>query len=138
MRTSCRVGPLILIAAMSTTGMAMADETLNGGLLKLDRNGDGKISYEEWQAGKPAQFRNLDQDQDGFVTREEATAYYTRVVKPADPKTPTLRVTGLFRKDANGDGKISLEELVFSADLEFRARDKDSDGFITPEDERKR
>lgn len=42
---------------------------------KNDRNGDGRISREEWQ-GPPPAFGRLDNDGDGFVSREELDARF--------------------------------------------------------------
>ncbi|HZZ72463.1 MAG TPA: EF-hand domain-containing protein [Pirellulales bacterium] len=47
---------------------------------KLDSNGDGKLSLEEFQAGKKdadkaaAQFKKLDKNNDGFLDLEEFKA----------------------------------------------------------------
>jgi hypothetical protein len=39
-----------------------------------DKNGDGKLSREEYP--QPAVFKDIDKDNDGFATREEIQAYY--------------------------------------------------------------
>lgn len=38
-----------------------------------DRNGDGRIVYEEW-TGNAAAFNHMDRNRDGFITRDEFSA----------------------------------------------------------------
>lgn len=40
---------------------------------QMDKNGDGKISREEW-TGKPKVFDRLDANHDGFLTKDEIRA----------------------------------------------------------------
>lgn len=42
--------------------------------MQFDRNGDGRVSQEEFAAGPdlPVDFDDLDTDADGFISREEA------------------------------------------------------------------
>jgi len=122
--------------ALGASG-AMA-QSLPGSLAKMDKNGDGRLSLEEWQADKPKSFQKLDANKDGSVTREEALAYYTKIVKPTDPKTPALRTDTLFKQDANGDGTLTLEESLAAGEAAFKGRDKDGDGFLTGADEKKK
>lgn len=131
----------LAIAAAATAlsaGGVSAQGALSNSLAKMDKNSDGKVSLEEWQAGKPKQFRNFDGNKDGSVTRDEALAYYTKVVPATDRKTPASRVDALFKADANSDGVLTYNELLASGELEFKGRDKDGDGFLTPADEKKK
>ena len=40
---------------------------------QMDRNGDGRIVYEEW-TGNTAAFNHLDRNRDGLITRDEFSA----------------------------------------------------------------
>ena len=46
---------------------------------QLDKNGDGKVSAEEFPG---PQFKQMDKDGDGFVTLEEAQSFYSRRQSP--------------------------------------------------------
>lgn len=78
---------------------------------KLDKDGNGAISMEEFKAGKMAKahpekaderFKAIDKDGNGSLSKEELEAH-----KPKPP-SPEER----FKKiDKNGDGNVSLEEF---------------------------
>ena len=89
----------------------------------LDKNGDGKISKEEFP-GNPAGFERLDADKDGFITLEEIAW----INGGAGGGTAGERFKTL---DKNGDGKISKEEFP-GRPAGFERLDADKDGFLTP------
>ena len=70
----------------------------------FDKDGDGKLSLEEYQAlwldamhrAMVRSFQGLDVDGDGQVTKEEFTARFSHVVQ---------------RFDTNGDGQVTEDEL---------------------------
>ncbi|MBM3495527.1 MAG: hypothetical protein FJX72_14580 [Armatimonadetes bacterium] len=47
---------------------------------QLDRNGDGKLSADEF--GRPRIFRQMDKDGDGFATMEEARSFFSGRGRP--------------------------------------------------------
>jgi Ca2+-binding EF-hand superfamily protein len=61
-------------------------------ILDMDTDDDGKISREEFQ-GRPAQFRRIDGDNDGYLTRDELRTRFqasttTQKNAPAETKKP--------------------------------------------------
>jgi len=65
---------------------------------QLDRNGDGKISADEFPGPL---FKQIDRDGDGFVTMEEARAYYRgRTARQAAPEAPPATVVSPERVNA--------------------------------------
>lgn len=134
-----RTKTLVALAAILSAGasMALAGEPLNGGLAKIDKDGDGKVSPAEWTTERASLFKKLDADRDGKLTLDEITQFYLKAAPADDPKTQK-RIDAVTAADAgpdgNGDGKVTLAEITALADREFKGRDKDGDGFITGDD----
>ena len=55
-------------------GTPAAGNRMQAALKAADKNADGKLSREEFP--QPAIFKDVDQDSDGFATREEIQTYY--------------------------------------------------------------
>jgi Ca2+-binding EF-hand superfamily protein len=89
----------------------------------MDKNGDGKLSKDEFQ-GPPALFERLDADKDGFLTRKEAVI---AAGPGAGGGIPAARFQAL---DKDKDGKISRDEFPGPPAL-FDRIDADKDGSIT-------
>ncbi len=66
---------------------------------ELDGNKDGKLSAQEMRNSAQDRLRAADANQDGYIDRAEADASLPRVARAFD------------RLDANGDGKLSTEEV---------------------------
>ena len=72
----------------------------------IDRNGDDRISEEEYRRlietwnGQPADtdavFHRLDLDRDGYLSREEFTAFWVEFWSGDDPTSPGTWVFGRF------------------------------------------
>ncbi|WP_297510623.1 hypothetical protein [uncultured Caulobacter sp.] len=122
----------VALLAVTATGAAMA-QALPQNLVYLDRDKDGAITQAEWTSGKPGTFKKLDLDKDGVVTREEAAKVYAEMT-PADPAMAEKRTGWIMRADANGDGKVTLDELTADSVAEFKKKDRNADGVIDGHD----
>lgn len=81
-----------------------------------DRDGDGKVSREEFIVDMRALFKDADGDGDGFVYASEI-----RAVKP----------DAFARIDADRDGRITIDEAVAAKLAEFKQMDADRDGALS-------
>ncbi|KAF5694652.1 mitochondrial carrier, partial [Fusarium mundagurra] len=93
-----------------------ADKRLIGLVQAMDRNGDGKIQYEEFkvfvqEAEQQLKllFESIDRDRDGLLGRADLQAAF----REAGLSVPTRWLTEFFNEaDFNCDGYISLEEWL--------------------------
>jgi len=133
---------LLLCAAPVWAGdddAAKAKETLK----KLDADGDGRISRDEF-IGSPSIFDRWDADKDGFVTADEL-AKGLAAPKPApkaeprrggdgdrpggDPERAKRQAEGLLKRlDKDGDGKLTGEEIPKRGD--WKRADENGDGAL--------
>src|SRR5438094_10414776 len=100
------------VALMSSLALAQKgghQQNFNHLLKRLDKNGGGKISRDEW-AKKPKAFDRLDANHDGFVTREEAEAAFKQQAERRQQNEQ-----GLAAMDKNHDGRISRDEWTGKA-----------------------
>jgi Ca2+-binding EF-hand superfamily protein len=101
-------------------------------VLAMDKNGDGKVSKDEF-TGQPGVFDRLDANKDGFVTPQEAAQPARPGAGGPPPARPGLMGPGLRAMDKNNDGKISKDEFTGPAPL-FDRLDRNSDGFISTDE----
>ena len=96
-------------------------------LKRMDANGDGEISRDEWR-GPPQFFDRMDQDGDGVISAKEIEGMSNRAGRGQRGQRPGQRGGGLQpdAMDKDKDGKISKQEL---ADW-FEKGDKNGDGFV--------
>jgi len=93
-----------------------------------DLNRDGDVTCDEWKQYASDLFRAADLNQDGILTREEF-AGLTR-------QDRLFEVAGFSYFDADGDGQITLSELVDKPNPAFALLDTNHDCIISPEERR--
>jgi Ca2+-binding EF-hand superfamily protein len=122
---------MMIVAA----GLAMSSQAgfaqPPGGILKLDSDGDGRVSREEFRPPEerrgPRLFERADANNDGMVSRDEMQA----AIDAAGDKQQRMQDKALTRFDAmdlDGNGMVSNEEAKAYA---FTRADADGDGYIT-------
>lgn len=140
---TCLASAVLTLTAFNSP--AMADELVSFGtggyatglrtketMHKMDTNGDGMVSKDEWTSFQEKMFDALDKDKSGFIDEMEftatehedfafATAAYAR----------GLMTKSMFMKiDANGDRKISREEFLAYHRKIFDMLDKQKKGMV--------
>jgi collagen type III alpha len=110
--------------------------------MQLDRDGDGKISREEAPEPMRPYFDQIDENQDGFLDRQEVNSLRRRFggrgggAPGPGGAGPGGRggSRGLMQLDTDGDGKISKEEAPEPMRAAFDSMDANGDGFIDREE----
>ncbi|MBI5091541.1 MAG: EF-hand domain-containing protein [Candidatus Hydrogenedentes bacterium] len=147
-----RICALTLSVAASVAYCAMAEPGPNAGapgqgkegpnigraIQKADKNGDGKVTYEELKAVIPQltteRYKEMDHTGDGVLTKEDRPQ-----AEGDGPGQGGNRLEELAtRADANHDGKSSFDELRAVAPKmtqeRFNMLDKNHDGFLSADD----
>ncbi len=130
---------------------ALADDGLSEKIDRLfqryDADGDGKITPAELTDA--ATFQSLDKNGDGIIAREDFGSSAEGAAKPPaeEPRSgdepedrPVRKPEGtgpagrgqakMGEFDADGDGRISLDEFLAQKKKEFARGDKNGDGFL--------
>jgi len=119
------------IASFGTGGYASGLRTKEM-MHKMDTNGDGMVSKDEWMNFQEHTFNALDKDKSGFIDEAEFTATSDEKFAFATAAYARgLMTKEMFMKiDANGDGKISREEFLAYHRKIFDMLDKQKKGMV--------
>jgi Ca2+-binding EF-hand superfamily protein len=107
-----------------------------GPFKKMDKNGDGQITREEFAAFHSEHFSQIDRDGDGKIEAGEMD--HGPMGGPDLPPTGAGEGERHFVKhmrgpedaDTDHDGKISFEEFAAPLREAFKAADKDGSGYL--------
>ena len=127
---------------------------------RLDTNKDGKLSQDEMLARATRTFERLDTDKNGEVSKAEVDARREafrdarkafREVKATegeardaaraalrDARVDRMGLRMFERADADKNGTLTRAEMETAAAAMFKQRDRNGDGFITPDEIGKR
>lgn len=134
---------LIAVALAANAGSAMARDNMGGfggprlDFTAADTNSDGKLTQDEIKAFSEARFAAADTDGDGALSAEEMAARMeARMQDRAKEHSKKGAERMIERRDANKDGKISLEEIAprDGGAKMFERLDADKDGAISIEE----
>jgi Ca2+-binding EF-hand superfamily protein len=130
----------LIICSASTTAFANRDGSR--AISRLDTDGDGRVSLDEFQASEGRHggrmLEKADLNGDGTVTLEEANeASNERMAKRQEEMAERMakmatRLQETFAKmDANGDGAVTREEMQSFA---FSKIDENQDGYLSADE----
>ncbi|MEA1650245.1 hypothetical protein UAJ10_14645 [Nitrospirillum sp. BR 11164] len=135
------IGAALLAAGAAPIGVARAaSHDIATFIREHDRNGDGVVTAQEYQAARDQQFTALDTNGDGWVSEAEYTAAFeARLAQenvPAERKAQQLKQTHIrfVAIDLDGDQKMSREEFMASGWRMFGFHDKNGDQKVNQAD----
>lgn len=92
---------------------------------QADANHDGRITQDEFTAGRAARFAKADRNGDGFISDDDLPRF-------ARSNAGLLQKVHALQKaaDLNGDGKVSRAEFDQAGERMFAAADTNHDGAV--------
>lgn len=90
---------------------------------KLDTNKDGFVELSDLEKSLMRIFDRADTNKDGAVDAEE--------IKAISGKRAEQMQKRIMRADANGDGKVTRQEMIAKAPAWFERADADKDGKVS-------
>lgn len=95
------------------------DRTFIAAAQTWDLNKDSVVTCDEWTQYVTQEFRSADANGDGALDAEE----WKKLVR----SDRLFEVANLAHYDANGDGRVTLEEMTGKQNLAFKLLDRNSD-----------
>jgi Ca2+-binding EF-hand superfamily protein len=94
---------------------------------KMDSNGDGRISLDEYLAEAATHFKTLDSQNKGSIDAADLASSKTAIMRIDHRANALVR-----RLDAAGNGYVTQDEFVAAAQKRFARLDTNGDGKLTP------
>ena len=113
MKVTTLIMTILAICSVSSLGAAVNSKNYS----QMDKDGDGKWSYNEYVQYRMGGFKKMDTNKDGMV--EASEAWNTKFITAAD---------------TDKDGKISSDEAAATHLKIAGSVDKNKDGFISIEE----
>jgi Ca2+-binding EF-hand superfamily protein len=119
--------------ALCAVPAAFAGKDADKHFSMMDKDGDGKITRAEHQAGAKKMFTQCDANHDGIVTASEMDAFKSSQGEKLSQheKSSAEKIKEI---DQNGDGQLTLAEHDAGSEKMFGKMDKNGDGFLSKEE----
>jgi|GEM_PF-2906204 len=127
----------LLVSSVLLLGMAITDASAQypeDKFRQLDKNSDGVVDSQEYQAGARASFASMDLNKDGSVDVEELIASGAANRNAGGMAPESIARTQMAAMDLNHDGLISENEFLEISNQAYSSFDKDGDGRLTSRD----
>lgn len=115
------------LAAWAGVAPAFAQSEAEAFLKRMDTDGSGTVSKEEYTAYRDKIFATRDRNKDGKVTHDEMMG----MASGAFRERQSMR---FMRNDANQDGAIDKAEFGSQTERLFAIRDRNKDGVLTADE----
>ena len=131
--TGCVAGALLLLVALALQGACTANKSplasasplekqFVAAAITWDLNQDGDVTCAEWKQYAAQLFREADRNRDGFLNKEEYAVM---------ARTDRLFETAGFAYfDIDGDGRVTLAEILDKPNPAFELLDRNKDCVI--------
>jgi Ca2+-binding EF-hand superfamily protein len=128
---------LAAAARLRSSGTDSGTISADGVLRMLDKNQDGQLTADELPDGVAARLKAADSNRDGTITRAELEEMLKNTPRRKGPAGSAGRANlqQMFqRADADGDGKLSRDELPSQMAERLMQADSDGDGKLSKEE----
>jgi Ca2+-binding EF-hand superfamily protein len=116
-------------SASASPRAAARQQFAQAAFAKLDSNGDGVVTQDEFVSAAKAKFQALDTQGTGKVTAQQIATSST-----AQQRDLQFAQHEVKKLDTNGDGVVSQSEYLAAAQARFAKLDKNGDGYITADE----
>jgi Ca2+-binding EF-hand superfamily protein len=117
-----------VLLTLTAGALAATATAQNAQFAGADKNGDGKITRQEFKEARAARFDTIDSDKNGALSRDEFIA-------AAPNFRGRMLASSTFASfDKNGDGALSREEFAGGPTPGFDYADANDDGVLTADE----
>lgn len=122
--------PVIALAQATDPGAPGAHANFYQHMLqKMDSNGDGRISLDEYLAASGARFKSIDSQNKGSIDATDIASSKSAIER-IDQRANAL----VKHLDTAGDGYVTQDEFVAAAQKRFGRLDRNGDGKLTADE----